>query len=173
MKKLIRVFIAVFCLFFALMAISGSNLPAITPYTQKIPEYMSRATLRLYLGGPADCRSIELYMKAARPVRHRNRCLSENDHGIRLQECRTLADLPKGLQKALVGIRLFTAGSADRTDDFVSRMQVKSCHCHLHHICHLLLLYPYICRGSRLSEKARHVRINEVIGFCLIDVLHP
>ena len=47
MKKLIRVFIAVFCLFFALMAISGSNLPAITPYTQKIPEYMSRATLRL------------------------------------------------------------------------------------------------------------------------------
>ena len=40
MKKLIRVFIAVFCLFFSLMAISGSNLPAITPYTQKIPEYM-------------------------------------------------------------------------------------------------------------------------------------
>ena len=47
MKKLIRVFIAVFCLFFVLLAIPGSHLRAITPYTQKIPEYMSRATLRL------------------------------------------------------------------------------------------------------------------------------
>jgi len=47
LKKLIRVFIAVSCLFFVLLAIPGSDLHAITPYSQKIPEYMSRATLRL------------------------------------------------------------------------------------------------------------------------------
>ena len=47
MKKLIRVFIVVFCLFFVLQALPGSFLHTIRKYTRKIPEYMTEATLRL------------------------------------------------------------------------------------------------------------------------------
>ena len=47
MKKLIRVFIIVFCLFFVLQALPGSFLHTIRKYTLKIPEYMAEATLRL------------------------------------------------------------------------------------------------------------------------------
>ena len=47
MKKLIRVFIIVFCLFFVLQALPGSFLHTIRKYTLKIPEYMTEATLRL------------------------------------------------------------------------------------------------------------------------------
>lgn len=47
MKKLIRVFIAVFCLFFALQAMPGSFTPAIRNYTRKIPEFLSEVTIRL------------------------------------------------------------------------------------------------------------------------------
>ena len=47
MKKLIRVFIIVFCLFFFFFSLPGSFLHTIRKYTLKIPEYMAEATLRL------------------------------------------------------------------------------------------------------------------------------
>ena len=47
MKKLIRVFIIVFCLFFVLQALPGSFLHIIRRYTLKIPEYISEGTLQL------------------------------------------------------------------------------------------------------------------------------
>jgi len=47
LKKLIRVFIIVFCLFFAFMAIPDSILPVISHYTREYPKIMGNATLRL------------------------------------------------------------------------------------------------------------------------------
>lgn len=47
MKKLIRVFIIVFCLFFVLQALPGSSLQMIRKYTMKIPAFVSGATILL------------------------------------------------------------------------------------------------------------------------------
>ena len=47
MKKLIRVFIIVFCLFFVLQALPGSFLHTIRKYTLKIPGFMTETTIRI------------------------------------------------------------------------------------------------------------------------------
>jgi hypothetical protein len=47
LKKLIRVFIAVFCLFFALLSVPDSFLQQMHDYISTIPRIVSEATLRL------------------------------------------------------------------------------------------------------------------------------